>query len=160
MALYTETFAEWVAGGGEWPAEFGRWGGLQEAFYARYCARELGYETEALFALKFAAMAAEAIPEWFARRVAFEEAEGDYENPVKKTTSTLGATRGTSSELPFSGAEATPSVVSKTDEVVNTVESSGLTPAEVEAKAEFLGKIRGFERGCLDAFEPLFMQVF
>ena len=160
MALYTETFAEWVAGGGEWPAEFGKWAGLQEAFFARYATREIGFETEALFALKFAAYASQLITEWLERRVAFEDAGTAYVNPTKTSKSTLGKTRGTSSELPFTGADAVPSVVTATDEVVNTVESAGLTPAEVEAKAEFLGKIRDFERGCLDGFEPLFMQVF
>lgn len=160
MALYTETFAEWVAGGGEWPTEFRQWAGLQEAFYTRYCTRELGFETESLFAIKFAAKAAEAIDAWLERKAAFEGATAEYENPTKTSESTLGKTRGTSSELPFSGADATPSVVTATDEVANRVETSGLTPAEVEAKAEFLGKIRAFQKGCLDEFEPLFMQVF
>ena len=62
MARYTELFAEYLENGGGMPAVFNdvtvNGEPLADIFTAYYAAREIGFETPALFELKFNALAA------------------------------------------------------------------------------------------------------
>ena len=52
MSKYTETLVEFLEGGGSLPAAFAEIVGFEDLFVARYCDKEIGFETEALFQIK------------------------------------------------------------------------------------------------------------
>ena len=52
MAKYTETLADYLAGGGQLPAAFSKIEGFEKLFKMKYYDKEIGFETETIFALK------------------------------------------------------------------------------------------------------------
>ena len=62
MAKYTETLADYLAGGRDLPAEFALIDGFDKLFVGKYVDHELGFETEDLFEIKLELKAALVIP--------------------------------------------------------------------------------------------------
>ena len=52
MAKYTELFAEYLESGGELPAAFDEIVGFKDLFIGHFIDKEIGFETEVLFAIK------------------------------------------------------------------------------------------------------------
>lgn len=163
MAKYTETLAEWLGDGNSLPEEFGRQAGLRESFLARFCDREIGFETPDLFGIKLNLYAELHIDDYL-RRVALLADYGTMEDLSeeleRKTTTELGATRGTVSELPYDASAAEPSAVNATDEVTNSSTYSGYTPDELSRAVDWLARKRALRDEFLSLFEPLFMEVY
>ena len=173
MAKYTMLLADYLARGGALPSSFALIEGFEDAFIARYCDHEIGFETDALFAIKLEAKA-NLIMQAYADRIA-ERAYywAKVENPTKvyyeeaTTEYNMGNQKIKTTELPFNSTNATPSAISENDAYKNDdkriVEKrdNGETLDEVMRMLDFLNKdVTTLVEKCLDAFKPLFMAVY
>lgn len=173
MAKYTELFSEYVASGYELPSEFSLIEGFEDLFKMHFCDKEIGFETEAIFAMKLQEKSTLYIP-LYADRIAHRAtALLDFDAPVKiyyddiDATITNGAEKGKTTELPFNASSATPSVINETDEHENVEDrtaerrESGLTPDELIRKLDYLNKsVRSLLDELLKEFDGLFMKVY
>lgn len=173
MAKYTETFAEYIASGYSLPAEFADIEGFEDLFKLHYCDKEIGFETEAIFAMKLQEKATLYIPLYVDRLARRATAYLGFDAPAKvryesiNGTITNGAQKGTTTELPFDSATAKPSVINNTDEFANEEErtreerETGNTPDEIIKKIEFLNKsVYSLVEALLKEFDGLFMKVY
>lgn len=178
MAKYTETLAEYIEGGGVLPSSsFALIEDFEDLFKERYCGSEIGFETEALFAIKLDAKARLVMPV-YADKIA--TLGGQYttlkNNPVKWRYETRNygkqhsenETNGSNTDLPINATTAAPSSTSKleghadTDAHTDTLDSKeGLSADEslriIEA---FNKKAFVLVEACLDEFKSLFMGVY
>lgn len=173
MAKYTETFAEYVESGFEMPEEFALVEGFEDIFKMHFFDKEIGFETEAIFAMKLQEKATLYIPLYADRIARRASALAGFDAPAKvryetiNATITNGAQKGTTTELPFDSATAKPSVINNTDEFANDEErtreerETGNTPDEIIKKLEFLNKsVYSLVDALLREFDSLFMKVY
>ena len=127
MAKYTELYIDYVKGGGAIPASFGLIEGFADLFLQRYCASEIGLETEELFALKLESKANLVMNDYAERikllvlqyakidapaKTIYESSTITRNTGARKSTSATdyGAQESTSTELPFNAQNAEPSI--------------------------------------------------
>ena len=168
MSKYTETLVEFLEGGGVLPAAFAEIEGFEDLFVARYCDKEIGFETEALFQIKLEERAAIIIPAYVKRIAATDAAWLTVTDPTRKQTRTFnsGEKRSSSSSLPLNSQTAQPSQTAKADAFTDTDTTTfeGITPDEAIRRAEYFQKLDGMTwillDKCLHEFENLFMKVY
>ena len=154
MAKYTMLLAEYLAKGGALPSSFALIEGFEDLFVAKYCDKEIGFETDALFAIKLD-LKAKLVMQAYADRIA-ERAYywAKVENPTKvyyeKTTiktnlgeqrksgtdtsnygaksgtntTNIGAQTNTTTELPFDANNAEPNTIVNNGARSDSVSSS------------------------------------
>lgn len=173
MAKYTELLSEYLKDGGTLPSVFSSITGFEDMFVAEYCDKEIGFETEDLFAIKLDHYANIYVPIYAERISALATAWTNATNPVKvhyeryDTTINMGAQGAQTTELPINATTATPSSVSSTDAYVNTDaritnrEESGVTVDEAYRVIDKLNdEIRPLIKKLLDEFKPCFMEIY
>lgn len=168
MAKYTELFAEYLESGRELPAAFKDIDGFEDLFVARYCDKEIGFETEDLFKIKLEERAAIIIPAYVKRIEATEAAWLIVTDPTRKQTRTYtsGEKQTATRLLPLNAQTAQPTQTATAQAYVDTdvSESEGLTPDEAIRRAEYFQKLDGTAwillDACLREFENLFMKVY
>lgn len=178
MAKYTELLAEYIEGGGVLPSSsFALISGFEDLFKERFCNCEIGFETEAIFALKLD-MKARLVMPIYAEKIAvmLEEMTGLKNNPVKMRYETRAygkmhssnKTDGSNTDLPFDADDATPSALSHLEgSADNDAHTDNLTFSEGLSADERLRIIEAINRKafilteeCLEEFKPLFMGVY
>ena len=168
MSKYTETLVEFLEGGGVLPAAFAKIEGFEDLFVARYCDKEIGFETEALFQIKLEERAAIILPAYVKRIQATEAAWLTVTDPTRTQTRTFasGEKRSSSSSLPLNSQTAQPSQTAKADAFTDTDTTTfeRMTPDEALCRAEYFQKLDGTAwillDACLREFENLFMKVY
>ena len=168
MSKYTETLVEFLEGGGVLPAAFAEIEGFEDLFVARYCDKEIGFESEALFQIKLEERAAIIIPAYVKRIAATDAAWLTVTDPTRKQTRTFNSAekRSSSSSLPLNAQTAQPSQTAKADAFTDTDTTTfeGITPDEAIRRAEYFQKLDGMTwillDKCLHEFENLFMKVY
>lgn len=168
MAKYTELFAEYLEGGGELPAVFSLIEGFADLFVGRFCDKEIGFETEALFAIKLNERAAIIIPEYVKRLQATDAAWLTVTDPTRTQTRAYvgGERRTATTALPVNTIYAEPNQTGKAEEYTDTetVTNNGLTPDESIRRVEYFQKLDGTAwiilDSCLREFDNLFMKVY
>ena len=168
MSKYTETLVEFLEGGGILPVAFAEIEGFEDLFVTRYCDKEIGFETEALFQIKLEERAAIIIPAYVKRIKATEAAWLTVTDPTHKQTRTFesGEKCSSSSLLPLNSQTAQPSQTAKADAFTDTDTTTfeGITPDEAIRRAEYFQKLDGTAwillDACLREFENLFMKVY
>ncbi len=184
MAKYTQLFSEWLEDGGGLPSVFDNIEGFGDLFIAHFCDHEIGFETPALFAMKFNAAAELWIPVYKDRIDSLQELYKKLENPTKTRIKTgeilrkYGEITTGRTELPavniaaedredltgFSDPASVNTDKEHTDsEAYNNVTDteSGLTPSEALNQIETLaGNIRNLKNELLSRFNNIFMQVY
>lgn len=142
MAKYTETLADYLAGGRDLPAEFALIEGFDKLFVGKYVDHELGFETEDLFEIKLELKAALVIPiykerldqlnaaiarESNAAKTVAEMGSDTAQKASQRATSdqvNAGEQNGSVTELPIyadvSGYEAEPNRTQHTDAFINS----------------------------------------
>lgn len=155
MAKYTELYIDYVKGGGDIPASFGLIEGFADLFLQRYCASEIGFETEELFALKLESKANLVMGDYAERirllaqqyakidapaKTIYEKSTLTRNTGARKSTSATdyGAQESTSTELPFNSQTAEPSI--KNNSGAKRDENETNTEAAVDSET------RGYER--------------
>lgn len=162
MAKYTETFLDYLSNGNEYPSSFENetFPNLKDRFFARYCDCELGYETEQLFGIKFAAIADSKIPLYAESVQSLVNSDKAIADPWKTTTQENGKTKTTTTELPFDATTSSPSAVVEGDAQTNYTTTKGWTFQEAVAWSEWNEQIRDMEDRLLNEFSDLFMKVY
>lgn len=167
-AKYTELFSEYLASGGELPAAFSQIEGFENLFVARYCDKEIGFETETLFKIKLEERAAIVIPAYVKRIEASDAAWLVVTDPTRKQTRTFdsGEKRTSTRSLPLNAQTAQPTQTATADAFtdVDSTIFEGMTSDEAIRRAEYFQKLDGTAwimlDACLREFENLFMKVY
>lgn len=162
MAKYTETFLDYLNNGNDYPSSFNNetFPNLKDRFFARYCDCEIGYETEQLFAVKFAAIADVKIPLYAASVQSLAVSDKSIADPYKTTMQENGETKTSTTELPFDASTSSPSAVVKGDKQTNYTTTKGWTFQEAVAWSDWNEQIRDMEERLLNEFSDLFMKVY
>lgn len=163
MAKYTELYSEYLASGGAVPtAAFAEVSDdFEDLFTAYYCDREIGVETEELFAIKLNMRAAMVCPLYKARIAAYDGVLGKVGAASKVRTFNAGAQSGDVTVLPINSISAQPNSKTSTAAYVNTEKVEGVTPDEALRLEEFYRKkVHDVKLQCLQEFENLFMRVY
>lgn len=168
MAKYTELFAEYLESGGKLPAAFADIEGFEDLFVARYCDKEIGFETETLFHVKLEERAAIIIPAYVKRIEATDAAWLVVTDPTRKQTRTFDSSekRTSTRSLPLNAQTAQPTQTATADAFkdVDSTTFEGMTPDEAIRRAEYFQKLDGTAwiilDACLREFENLFMKVY
>ena len=170
MAFYTETLREYINHGNELPESFGlivQTGyDFNTIFFEHFADREIGFETEELFALKVKKVADVWIPQYVKIIRNYDSTLEAIKANVTKTTMTenLGETTDKSYDLPTADdvSGITPTGVAKSAPVANeTVTSVEQRPSDLEKKANWFTKMKDNAiTSLLSKFENCFMQVF
>ena len=173
MAKYTMTLAEYLAKGGALPSSFALIDGFENHFIGRYCDKEIGFETDALFSIKLEAKA-NLVMQAYKDRI---DTRALYwtrvSNPTKvyyekaTTKYDMGQQRIKTTELPFDSEGAEPNLINENDPYHNEDkretrrEENGETLDEVLRMLDFLNKdVTTLVEKCLNEFETLFMKVY
>lgn len=150
MAKYTELYIDYVKGGGAIPASFGVIEGFADLFMQRYCASEIGLETEELFALKLESKANLVMNDYAERikllalqyskidapaKTIYEKSTITRNTGARKSTSATdyGAQKSSSTELPFNSQTAEPSIINDSGPKRDANETN--TEASVDSEA-------------------------
>ena len=163
MAKYTELYSEYLASGGAVPsADFAKVSDdFEELFTAYYCDREIGVETEELFAIKLSMRAAMVCPLYKTRIAAYDGVLGKVGAASKVRTFNAGAQSGDVTVLPSNSVSAQPNSKTSTAAYTNTETVEGVTPDEALRLEEFYRKkVHDVKLQCLQEFENLFMRVY
>ena len=177
MAKYTELFAEYINGGGVLPsAAFALIPDFEDLFKERYCGSEIGFETEALFAIKLDLKARLVMPNYAARLAAVDAAIAKLQAPLKERTEKRGYGKqhsetendGTNTDLPFDADTATPSFKSHAEGSADVdYHEDNITYKDfvtIDENAKIIetlgGKRDSLIEKCLEEFRPLFMGVY
>ena len=173
MAKYTMTLAEYLARGGALPSSFALIDGFENHFIGRYCDKEIGFETDALFSIKLEAKANLVMQAYKDRIDARTLYWAKVPNPTKvhyeltTTNYDMGKQKIKTTELPFDSAEAEPNLINENDAYHNKDErearheDNGETLDEVMRMLDFLNKdVTTLIEKCLNEFETLFMKVY
>ena len=163
MAKYTELYSEYLASGGTVPtAAFAEVSDdFEDLFTAYYCDREIGVETEELFAIKLNLRAAMVCPLYKARIAAYDGVLGKVGAASKVRTFNAGAQSGDVTVLPINSVSAQPNSKTSTAAYTNTETIEGETPDEALRLEEFYRKkVHDVKLQCLQEFENLFMRVY
>ena len=170
MAKYTETYLEFLEGGGVVPSSsFALITGFEDLFTKRYCASEIGFETEALFTLKLDEKA-EAVMPVYADRMAVMLAQMTEirTSPIKtryeKREYGKQHSSGKATELPYDVATAIPSSTSEAEVDKHTDEINFKDGLSIDERLRLIDAINGKAKiiveECLDEFKSLFMGVY
>lgn len=169
MAKYTMTLAEYLAKGGALPSSFALIDGFENHFIGRYCDKEIGFETDALFSIKLEAKANLVMQAYKDRIDARALYWAKVPNPTKvhyelattntnlgaqqrsgTNTTTIGAQENKTTELPFDATEAEPNVIVNqgarsdgviTSETIGAQENSDTREARHEDNGETLDEV-------------------
>lgn len=173
MAKYTELFAEYLAGGGQLPAVFSTIEGFENLFKGYYADKEIGFETEDLFALKLETYANIYVPVYKQRIEDLALAITGAVNPAKTFYETYttyingGKQRAVTTDLPFNSQSASPSSVSESDPYQNVDNKttnrteSGATVNEAFYKIDKLNEeVKPLLLKLLNAFKHCFMNIY
>ena len=163
MAKYTELYSEYLASGGAVPtAAFAEVSDdFEDLFTAYYCDREIGVETEELFAIKLNLRAAMVCPLYKARIAAYDGVLGKVGAASKVRTFNAGAQSGDVTVLPINSLSAQPNSKTSTAAYTNTETIEGETTDEALRLEEFYRKkVHDVKLQCLKEFENLFMRVY
>lgn len=177
MARFTELFSEYLDNGGLLPStQFALIAGFEDLFKERYCASEIGFETETIFALKLDMKAKLVMPLYAARVAAVDNAIGRLSNPLKTRTEQRGYGKqhsesendGSNTELPINATTAEPSNTAHSEASAdvdyhedNFTYSDYITIDENLRIIDSLNESRkGLVEKCLDEFKNLFMAVY
>lgn len=170
MAFYTETLREYLNHGNELPESFGliaRTGyDFNTLFYEYYADREIGFETEELFALKVKKIADLYIPEYVKIIENYESVIEALKAKSKKTESLTenGKITTRQFDLPIAGATEgiNPSGIGETEPTSNkTTTTNDESADELTRKIDWLlGQEKNAIEQLLEKFERCFMQVF
>lgn len=163
MAKYTELYSEYLASGGAVPtAAFAEVSDdFEDLFTAYYCDREIGVETEELFAIKLNLRAAMVCPLYKARIAAYDGVLGKVGAASKVRTFNAGEQSGDVTVLPINSVSAQPNSKTSTAAYTNTETIEGVTPDEALRLEEFYRKkVHDVKLQCLQEFENLFMRVY
>lgn len=173
MARYTETLAEYIANGNSLPTSFAQITGFEDLFKKFYCDHELGFETEAIFAMKLELYADIIIPVYKDKLDRINSAWSIWDNPTKTFSDsenlifTGGAQHGETTELPINSASAQPNTMNDTAQYQNlqtrviTRTESGATDDEATRRLKFITdkqKLVMFD--LLKEFKPCFMNIY
>ena len=173
MAKYTILFADYLERGGACPASFSLITGFEDLFKKHYCDKEIGFETELLFAMKLEEYA-ELYMQLYADKLtrlaaAFNlfDAGAKVRYTSEDKTFTGGAQHGKTTELPFDSTTAEPSLLNDSDEYVNTdanekeERETGGSLDELQRRLEYVNnKAHSIVKDLLNEFKPLFMGVY
>ena len=173
MAKYTMLLAEYLQKGGQLPASFSLIQGFEDLFIAKYCDKEIGFETDELFRIKLEYKANLLIPMYKQRIDMLSAYWTKAENPTKvfyeksTTLSNIGAQKNKTTDLPFNSVTAEPNSISDlgerqdTGEVEITKQDDNDTLDELMRRLDFLNKdVNTLVQKCLNEFKPLFMGVY
>ena len=163
MAKYTELYSEYLASGGAVPtAAFAEVSDdFEDLFTAYYCDREIGVETEELFAIKLNLRAAMVCPLYKARIAAYDGVLGKVGAASKVRTFNAGEQSGDVTVLPINSVSAQPNSKTSTAAYTNTETIEGETTDEALRLEEFYRKkVHDVKLQCLKEFENLFMRVY
>ena len=173
MAKYTMLLAEYLQKGGQLPASFSLIQGFEDLFIAKYCDKEIGFETDELFRIKLE-YTADLIMQSYADKIAtraiyWTKANNSTKTYYEKTTtlSNIGAQKNKTTDLPFNSVDAEPNSISDlgerqdTGEVEITKQDDNDTLDELMRMLDFLNKdVNTLVQKCLNEFKPLFMGVY
>ena len=163
MAKYTELYSEYLASGGAVPtAAFAEVSDdFEDLFTAYYCDREIGVETEELFAIKLNLRAAMVCPLYKARIAAYDGVLGKVGAASKVRTFNAGEQSGDVTVLPINSISAQPNSKTSTAAYTNKETVEGETTDEALRLEEFYRKkVHDVKLQCLKEFENLFMRVY
>ena len=173
MAKYTELFVEYLAGGGALPSAFNQIEGFEDLFKGYYADKEIGFETEELFAIKLETYANIFIPIYKQRIDDLAVAITGARNPTKtfyenyNAYINAGKQKGTQTELPYDSTTAEPTTVTESDAYQNaenkttTRTESGATVNEAYYKIERLNsEVKPLILKLLKEFAPCFMGIY
>ena len=170
MAFYTETLREYINHGNELPESFGLIAqtgyDFNTIFFEHFADREIGFETEELFALKVKKVADVWIPQYVKIIRNYDSTLEAIKANVTKTTvaENLGETTDKSYDLPNADdvSGITPTAVAKSSPLANeTLTSVEKRPSDLEKKANWFTKMKDNAiTSLLSKFENCFMQVF
>lgn len=170
MAFYTETLRDYLNHGNELPESFGliaRTGyDFNTLFYEYYADREIGFETEELFALKVKKIADLYIPDYVKIIENYESVIEALKAKSKKTESLTenGKITTRQFDLPIAGETTgiNPSGIGETEPTNNKTTTTNEESAdELTRKIDWLmGQEKNAIEQLLEKFERCFMQVF
>lgn len=170
MAFYTETLREYLNHGNELPESFGlivKTGyDFNTLFYEYYADREIGFETEELFALKVKKLADLYIPDYVKIIENYESVIEALKAKSKKTESLTenGKITTRQFDLPIAGETTgiNPSGIGETEPTNNKTTTTNEESAdELTRKIDWLlGQEKNAIEQLLEKFERCFMQVF
>lgn len=160
MAKYTETLQEYLEDN-ELPEEFGEIEGFEDLFKAHFIDKEIGFETEDLFAIKLSGRAGVVIPSYKERIASINSYLTKIANPTKEITFEMGAQKSKTTELPIDASTAEPSLVNDNDEYENTQTEKDYSITNIISMIKFLkGDDANIIEKLLAEFDSLFMQVY
>lgn len=170
MAFYTETLREYINHGNELPESFGlivQTGyDFNTIFFEHFADREIGFETEELFALKVKKVADLYIPDYVKIIENYESIIESLKAKTKKSESITENEKVTTRQfdLPVAGATdgINPSGIGETDPTrAKTTTTTDESPDELTRKVDWLlGQEKNALMDLLERFERCFMQVF
>ena len=173
MARYTETLADYIANGNSLPTIFNDIDDFEDLFKMYYCDHELGFETEAIFAVKLEMYANIVIPVYKDKLDRINSAWSLWDEPVKtfvdseELTFTGGAQHGETTELPINSASAQPNTMVDNAEYENSQDRTitrteeGATDDEATRRLEFItSKQKLIMFDLLKEFKPCFMNLY
>ena len=170
MAFYTETLREYINHGNELPESFGlivQTGyDFNTIFFEHFADREIGFETEELFALKVKKVADLYIPDYVKIIENYESIIEALQAKTKKSESITENEKVTTRQfdLPVAGATdgINPSGIGETDPTrAKTTTTTDESPDELTRKVDWLlGQEKNALMDLLERFERCFMQVF
>ena len=170
MAFYTETLREYINHGNELPESFGlivQTGyDFNTIFFEHFADREIGFETEELFALKVKKVADLYIPDYVKIIENYESIIEALKAKTKKSESITENEKITTRQfdLPVAGVTEgiNPSGIGETDPTrAKTTTTTDESPDELTRKVDWLlGQEKNALMDLLERFERCFMQVF
>ena len=170
MAFYTETLREYLNHGNELPESFGliaRTGyDFNTLFYECFADREIGFETEELFALKLKKVADLYIPQYVKIIENYDSVIESLKTKSKKSESLTenGKITTRQFDLPIAGETTgiNPSGIGETEPTNNKTTTTNEESAdELTRKIDWLmGQEKNAIEQLLEKFERCFMQVF
>ena len=170
MAFYTETLREFLNNGNQLPESFGLIAqtgyDFNTLFFEHFADREIGFETEELFALKVKKVADLFIPDYVKIIENYESIIEALKAKTKKSESITENEKVTTRQfdLPVAGATdgINPSGIGETDPTrAKTTTTTDESPDELTRKVDWLlGQEKNALMDLLERFERCFMQVF
>ena len=170
MAFYTETLREYINNGNELPESFGLIAqtgyDFNTIFFEHFADREIGFETEEVFALKVKKAADLFIPDYVKIIENYESIIEALKAKNKKSESITENEKVTTRQfdLPVAGATdgINPSGIGETDPTrAKTTTTTDESPDELTRKVDWLlGQEKNALMDLLERFERCFMQVF
>ena len=163
MSKYTELFADWLKDN-ELPQIFSTIDGFADLFKLTYAAREIGFETPALFNMRLTGVANKVIPLYATRFAAINAADAVQTEKQRSRSFTGGARSANETVLPVNvqtGINPTSKSESETYTDTDVLTETGYTPDEIIRQKEYVyNKPFNLMSDLLKEFEHLFMQVF